>query len=501
MASNASTGIQVILASTEDTNDSPPMNFMIAGHYLPPECRVNNHLCSVLHFGHPNGTSHYIVPSIRGFVVLSLWDNRTDELPWKSFINVTENCNPTKAFLTRQNRILIIACMDLQSRPEGILYYINYDLFPNSTGSGWTVVRNAALPTRSEKIYNPATVSEIIHVHGQARCPRRDNLYYTDDSYVVRFPTSHTSDPEFEESFHQLQNCMGYQSFEYHGNDNLVIRCSNNRTVLYDSCVTGRFTYTQDDRIPYPCTNWGTVAYRNGTQLTFDGATQQLPSSDINYGKCIHGVERPIFIASSANGSIFITRFDGNNFTKIASGNCSNDNNMPCPRPVFSESEHVFGTFNSETGSFVIINVTEKCMDDPVIAQIPIPFVPDLVSVSLGQGTYNCSCSAIQNTEPLSTTTQTEFTPQATQTKPTTMQLTGDARQTESTMATDPSESTFSAADSSSNASPISTATHPSESTSAADSSNASSISTKGLLAGVIVAVLLSLAVTAIIIL
>ena len=427
MVSNSSTGLHVILVATEDANDSPPLiNLTIAGRYLPPECQVNSHLCGILHFGHPDGTSHYIIPSIRGFVVLSLWadyNNRTDELPWKSFIEVTKNCNPTKAYVAGHNRI-IIACMDLQSRPNGILYFMNYDLLPNSTGSGWTVRRNTVLPTRSEEIYSPATVSEIIHVRGQTRCLKKDNLYFIDAAFVVHFPTSGTSDPEFGYSNDPLQNCIGYQSFEYdRGNDSLVIRCSNNRTARYHPCVTGKFTYESDDHI-YPCTNRSTVAYRNGTQLTFNGTTQQLPSGDISFGKCIQGVDCPVFIASSADGSLFISRFDGNNVTKIVSSNCSDDDNLPCPaRPVFSENEHVFGAFDSETGSFVVANVTEECTDDPVIARISIPFVPDLVSISPGRGTYNCSCSALQNTEPLTTTTtQTESTTQTeTQTDDSTM--------------------------------------------------------------------------------
>ena len=472
MAHNASTGIQAILTSTEDADvDSPPITLTIAGHYLPPECEVN-HLCGILHFGHPSGTSHYIIPSIGGFVVLSHWadyDNRTKELPWNSFVDVVENCNPTKAYLARRNHKIIIACMDLQSRPHGILYYMHYNLLPNSTGSGWIVERNTALPMKSETIYNTTTVSEIIHVRGQVRCQESDSLYFIDDAYILRFPTSDTSDPEFSipDVDHPLENCVGYQSFEHYGNDSLVIRCSNNRTAFYDSCGNGRFTYAPEDNIPYPCTNWNTVVYRNETQLTLDGATQLLPSGDINYAKCVQAAEHPVFIALSADGSIFITHFDGNNFTKITSGNCSNNDNMPCPRPVFSENEDVFGTFDTKTHSFVIVNVTEGCLDDPVIAQIPIPFQPGLISVSLGRGTYNCSCSAVQNTEPLTT----ESVLDASQTE--------NAGPPDSAMATNSSESTFSATKSS-----------PS-------SSRRVPISTEGLLAGVLtLAVLIAVIAT-----
>ena len=87
MASNATGGTEVILASTKDVPNSQPISTTIAGRHLPPECQVN-HLCGILHFGHPSGTSHYFIPSIHGFVVLSHWaeyrDNRTqsEESPW-----------------------------------------------------------------------------------------------------------------------------------------------------------------------------------------------------------------------------------------------------------------------------------------------------------------------------------------------------------------------------------------------------------------------------------
>jgi hypothetical protein len=473
MISNASAGIQAVLTSTEaeqaDINSSP-VNLTIAGRYLPPECRVN-HVCDILHFSHPDGTSHYIIPSIRSFVVLHHWavfnKDRTEELPWNSFI--TEDCNPTRAFLARNDQILIVACMNLQSRPRGMLYYMHYDILPNHTGSGCIIRRNTALQTKSVTIFNPATISEIIHTHGQKQCQERNNLYFIDGE-MVQFPTSGTSDPGFSFS-DPLKNCTGYQSLEhYHGSDNIIVRCSNNRTALYNSCVTGRFTlYEPDDDIPYPCTNWSTVAYRNGTQVTLGEETQELPSGDINYAKCVQGVDRPpIFIVSSTDGT-FISRFDGSNFTKITNGSCSTDSDSgACPRPVFSENNDVFGTYDSTIDSFVIVNVTEGCIDDPIISQIPASFKPDIVSISISRGVYNCSCSAVQNTELTAITM-----PNVSQTERT--------RQPDSTTATHQSGSTF-----------FSTKSLPSP-------SHQTPISNKGLLAGVLIAVALFVAVIAII--
>lgn len=486
MVHNSSTGVQALFTSTMSMNTSI---IDLPNHYLPSECGYNNHRCGILHFEH-NRYSYYIIPLIRSFVMLyHSVDYMDPELEMqKVFVNVSEECNPTRAFRVRANHV-IIACMDLQSRSKETLYYLNYDLiFPSSTGSS-LISRNTELPTKPETIYDPATVSDIIYVPEQTRCEQRDNLYFIDDTYAVRFPVR-AFDPQFIPSSNALADCIDYQGFEYYGNDNLIIRCSNSRTALYDSCDTGLFTYPPHDQIPYPCSNWNNViVYRNGTQLSLnrdgDSVTQQLPFNDISFGRCVQRTDHPVFIASSADGAIFITHFNGNNFTKITSGNCSNINNGACPRPIFSENEHVFGIFDSKTGNFVIVNVTEGCLENPVIAQIPIPIVPPLVSVSLSQRSYNCSCSPMQNNE-LPSTTQTESTPEATQTESVSESITmqtNDAGQTKFTTTTNPSESTSFPTDSS-----TSTSHHQ-------PYSNTSSISNEGLLAGVLtVAVVLSLA-------
>ena len=415
MAHNSNTGIQILLTSTTPSKMNNSV-MDIPNHYLPPECDANNDRCGILHFEH-NGCSYYIIPLIRSFMMLSRSVDYTDhaEETQQFVVNVSEECNPIRVFHTKGNH-LVVACVDLQARPRGILYYLNYDFIPSSVGSG-SIVRNTEPPTKSETIYSPATVSEIIHVQGQLRCTgsQIDNLYFIDDAYVLGFPTSDMFDPEFRLSHRALQGCTGYQSFEYYGNDSLIIRCSNDQVALYDSCA-GRFTYPPHDHIPYPCMNWSTIAYRNGSKLTLDRggehATLQLPFDDLSYGKCVQGVNHPIFIASSADGSIFIAPFDGGNVTKITSGNYSNSDTSWPRRPVFSENEQVFGVFELTTGSLVIVNMTEGCTDNPMIAQIPIPFIPSLVLVSLGKGTYACNCSltTVETIEPPSTTQQTEST-------------------------------------------------------------------------------------------
>ena len=402
MAQNASTGIQIILTSTKTTNSSP-INITIADHYLPPECGVN-HLCGILQFGqnkHKTGgkISHYIVPLIGGFMMLSVDRTNEELLPQRSVVNVTENCNPTRAFLARNNHITV-ACMNLQTRPRGILHYLSYEFIPNSVGSG-SIVRDTDFQNIFEPIYSPETISEIIHVRGQARCPQNDNLYFIDDAFVLQFPTSDRFDPDFVSSG-PLQNCVGYQSFEYYGNDSLIIRCANNRTALYDSCG-GHFTYPPPDRVPYPCTNWNsTIAYRNRQQLTLkrDGeyATQQLSSNDLSYGRCVEGVDHPTFIASSADGSVSITPFNSSDTTKIiCNGTGATDH-----RPILADNGRVLGVFDESANIFKVVNLAVDC-EQPVTRTIQIPenFVPDLITISRGVGEYHCGCetAAIQNSK------------------------------------------------------------------------------------------------------
>ena len=418
---NVSIGVQVIMAaSTDNISESPIINDTIMNRYLPPECSTNHRVCGILHFEHSSGTSsHFIIPLIGGFVMLShgvdYVSNRTETFR-KQFVNVTENCNPTRAFLAAHDRI-IIACLDLQSRPRGTLYYLHYYFHPDSVGIGGSIVRSSDLRPVSETIYDPGSVSEILYVRGQTKCADVDNLYVIDEGYVLAFPTSNEVNPEFRDVdiANQLQQCIDYQyrNFEYYGNEDLIIRCLSGHTALYNSCSTGRFTYPPSDRTPYPCTSWSdAVVYRNGTQLSLekDGqvlAEQQLPFDDLSLGKCVQRANSayPIFVAATSDGSIFIVPFDGSNLTKISSGNCSTDDTT-CPRLVFTEDEHVFGTFDSITGNFVVVNVSEGCTDDRIVFRITLPLVPGqyLASLSIGQGTHNCHCRSIEpNTSPPTT--------------------------------------------------------------------------------------------------
>ena len=385
MAHNSSTGVQILLTSSLSMGNKI---LNLSNHYLPPECGANYHRCSILHFQR-SGLSYYIIPLIGGFMALSHSANYTDvnsaEELEKLFVAMTEKCNPTKAFSAREDKIYI-ACMNLQTRPKGTLYYLSYD-FSQS---------HLSVMSDSETIYNPETVSEVIFIGGSKQtCPESDNLYFIDDAHALRFPAS-SFDLDFLPSSNVLQNCTEYpESLEYYGNDSLIIHCSNGQTALYDSCSTGLFSYPRHDRIPYPCTNWSNmIAYLSGRQLTLNGTIQQLPFDDLIYGKCIQGLKHPTFVASSSNGSIFIVPFNGSNVVQLTSGNCSNsESDMACPKPVFSGDEQVLGAFDSTTGTFTIVNLTEGCRVHPTIAKIS--FIPDLILITNGEGNYSCSCSEV----------------------------------------------------------------------------------------------------------
>ena len=399
MAHNSSTGMQILLTLTSNSTQNKSMD--LPNHYLPPECETN-HLCGILHFEH-SGISYFIIPSIGGFVVLSHTANyiaHVEEVQTSlNFVNVTETCNPIRAFYAgpEGHYHIVIACMDLQTRPHGTIYYLQYYFSPANVGRG-SIFKNTNLLVQSETIYNPETVSEVVYVRKQLRCAEYDNLYFVDDDYILHYP-SDAFDTEFIQSNHPLYNCSNDQpSIEYYGNDSLLIRCSGNHAVLYDSCAS-QFTYPAPESIPYPCTNWDTIVYRNGSKLTLNRlghesqVTLKLPFNDLCFGKCIQGVDHPIFIASSADGSIFIAPFDGSSddFTKITSGNCSHDKRT-CHQPVFSKNQYIFGAYDPANNNIVVVDLTMTCIQQPFTIKIHIPFVPELISISLGIGTFNCSC-------------------------------------------------------------------------------------------------------------
>jgi hypothetical protein len=410
MVSNSSTGIQILLTSAAHNNPiSSASSVNIPNHYLPPECD-NSNRCSILHF-ESFGLSYYIIPSIRGFVILSHIADHT--AIQTTFITITEECNPTKAFYDgpAEGRTtcvynIVVACTDLQTQPQGIIYYLQYRFFPNSTGSGrGLIMRNYEQLTQSEPIYTPGNMSEIVFVRGQQRCAEYDNLYFIDATYIVHYPFN-AFDPEFINSNNALQNCpVPYKGIEYYGNDTIVIRCSNNQAVFYDSCAS-RFTYpASTTSVPYPCTNWDNIVYHNGSKLILHRknhgqampVTLNLPFGNLNYGKCIQVGNMSTFIGTSADGEIFIAPFNvgtDSRVINISSGSSFKASN----RLVLSENEQAFGVFDPTTYTLVVINLTQTCN----VINISASFMPALISISQGQGIYNCSCREMQSQSSLS---------------------------------------------------------------------------------------------------
>ena len=404
--------LQIYQASTMSLSKSIP----VPNQYLPPECGDNNHRCGVLHFEH-SGISYYIIPSIRGFVKLSHRIGDTQQDPQISFINVTEECNPIQAFLTgpEGSYRIVIACMDLQTRPHGVIYYLQYYFSPDTNGRSRSAIKkNTSFQIRSEPIYNPDTVSKVIYVHGQTRCEERRNLYFIDDTYVLQYSPD-AFDPEYILSSTALQNCVGYQDIEHYGNDSLLIRCFNNQTVMYDSC-TGRFNYLHSDHIPYPCSNWDTIVYRDGRQLMLHKRqhsndtqlrTLFLPFDDLTYGTCIRAYDgTPIFIGIAKDGhrAILIAHFGISNVTviealsdkKVFRSNGSISWNQPV---VFSPNRQVFGVYNADNKDFQIFNITAECN---FVRHIGISdnFIPDLVMFIARNGSYTCGCQRALRLEP-----------------------------------------------------------------------------------------------------
>ena len=127
MVHNSSTGMEIVLTSTlsNSTLSERDADLHLPNRYFPPECGANNHRCSILHIERSK-TSYYIIPSIGGFIILSHSANYSDQEDFQaSFVNITEKCNPTKSFYTRN--YIVVACMDLPTGSEGEIFYLRYD--------------------------------------------------------------------------------------------------------------------------------------------------------------------------------------------------------------------------------------------------------------------------------------------------------------------------------------------------------------------------------------
>lgn len=406
IAYNASVGINILLTTSTAMDQAASKRIEKNGLYLPPECGARFFRCNILQFQHGDFI-YYIIPSVRKLIVLShSKSNLSHASPEETLIEVAENCNPTKSFYAGEDgrHRIFVACMNLPADgAEGTLSYLEYYFSPNGSQRG-SILRNTRALTRTEPIYRSDTVSEVVFVRNQEKCSYLNNLYFIDDSYVLRYPAEYgVLDPQFVESGSPLKNCDEIEVIENYDNDNLIIRCYNGLTALYDTC-DGDFTYNSLDRVPYPCSNWDVVLYQNGTQLKLEqrngvASTQdtlELPYSDFSYGTCVDG-QSPSFVGLSSDGAVFIAALDENNVTKINEGrqNCYGNHSKRCYRPVFSDDRQVFGVYDVTSKEFLIVNLTVECKKEPVILRYNMStaeIVPDLVAISLGDGRYNCSC-------------------------------------------------------------------------------------------------------------
>ena len=406
--------MRIILTSIMDHPSNESID--VPNHHLPPECESStSHRCDILRFEH-NGVVYHVIPSVRKLVVITYnitttTDNINDTRLHISFVSITENCNPTNSFYAGRDGgyRIFVACLDLQSRPSGSLRYLEYYIAQN----GGSILRNTDAVTRTETIYDPETVSEVVFVRNQRRCSYIDNLYFIDTLFVLHYPADYRAfDPEFLESNRRVENCDKVESIENYGDDNLLIRCSNGQVALYDTC-SSVFSYVSEDRVPYPCASWDTVIYRNNSQLRLQrrGTSSEFqqkidfPHSDLVYGTCVEG-DTPTFVGIDDSGATFIASMgggDNSNVTRISEGfdiRSENSSTEWIYRPVFSDDRQIFGVYDANTSEFLIVNLTAKCEMHPIILRINVSTIDlfpldSLVAISAGEGSYNCNC---QNT-------------------------------------------------------------------------------------------------------
>ena len=391
MVRNSSAGMQILLMSASNhvsrlLNDS----VNISNCYLPSECGDNKDRCDILYFEN-SGFSYYIIPSIQGFVTLSHGTDYEDVQT--SFISIVSECNPTQAFYDDYSNNIAIACMDLQTQENERIYYLPYRLALNNDDTRGSIIRNLESYIESEHIFNPETVSKVLHVRGQVACAAYDNLYFVDDAFVLHYTYPFDAFySQFIESNQELSNCIGYTTIEYYGNDELLIRCSNGQTIIYDSCASYiTDTFSSSSAVPYPCTNWDYVIYKNRSHLVLKKGgntlgTLELPFRNLTYGKCIQSNDLSTFIMLSADGTTFIASFNGANWNtlKILNGfSLQVDSDTETRKYVFSDNKKVFGVFDSVADNLVIVKLTQA---HAIVNVSTMSFRPDLISIPRGKG-------------------------------------------------------------------------------------------------------------------
>jgi len=432
---NSTDGVQVVVSSSIVTNLTvPPADqaseqiTTISGEFLPDECGPSHKRCNVVVIPY-HAQVFALFPVRKGIVIVEY--NRTT-LDYVSYCvhRTSEDCTPTTLFFTGPDRgyRLFTACVNLSANNSHLKFLrFSFD------GSDITVA-SFHHQSGTEMIYGPDTLSEFVYVHSQSWCmPSTDNVYVLDEGYVIRFFADET-EWDFNVDIVYL-GCSSYLSVEYYGGNLLLVHCTNETVLTYDTCRGKVISYyhASQSGLPYPCSNWDTVAVVKGGNLTFNtSATSNitsitLPSGDVENAQCVSGGNSFLFVFTVDRTVYTFSTLD-EVLLEVVPRSC---NSSMCLEPIVltTEGGTLVGAYDHESSHFIIVNVT--CRTNPVILKLP-SFQPNLAAMFLGRRQYPCQCES-SPTLPTTTMRQTLPTTVTEQSLPTSEQSTHHEPSSEST--------------------------------------------------------------------
>lgn len=449
VAHNSSNGVQLIVQDAASGNQS---TLLITAHYLPMECDANFKRCNIIAF--QNSDKLYIVfPVIRGLAVAVLQyeyvaSSRTLQFGRNynfSISKANEDCSPTNIFLSEPQTtdVFLTPCLHLDGE-SSTLHYLEFTL-DIETGS---LTQTDSSP--SEKIYNPATLSESVYLVDQQGCSDYDNLYAIDDQFLLQCPVVNELSiiGNFMYPQSQMRKCDEYTSIENYGGNLLLIRCSTQLSVAFEPCVDEIEYFNASLRgIPYPCSSWEKVAYLQNNAITIVGDDDEngfrfsFPF-DVSHGRCVDLQGKSIFIASSENGSVAVLHTATGQLSVLTQDTGLNAEFRPSLSTSGAGVVFAIPSLVKNMTKLVVVNATSK--QNQIVAEVPLESSPDsfMTTVLLTDEASECQCAeseleptAITETETYPTvgqaTTEIEVQPTVSQLTTPTYTSTTDKQSTE----------------------------------------------------------------------
>ena len=294
---------------------------------------------------------------------------------------------------------VLLACFNLTQRPDdglGSLYLLEFTYTVNRNVTTFHERRSSA----RESIYGTATVSEAVRTQGVLRhgCASNSELYTFDQSYPVHAYTDVTLPLNFLYD-NQIENCSEYHSVVYAGEARLILYCTNQTAVVYNTCTNEKAYYSlYEEGLPYPCSSsWSKVVYLREDKLVLmssdssNGSEFHFPVN-ISFGKCVGSLSRPSFWGLDESGRLYGISLMGRNRTiiELVPSDCST--NATCLRPAFGEEDKIGAYFNPDTMNVTTVNFEDEHL---ILPPVTIPFLPDMYAVYSGPGSHVCNHSPI----------------------------------------------------------------------------------------------------------